>query len=123
MTIMTDTEPMDPTEAFAQLGRIKLSDTDLNGVLKTIADLAKRTIPGASDVSVTLVRMNAPHTAVFTGDMALRLDESQYEAGSGPCLDASATSATMSVPDTTRENRWPQWARAKRGSSSTSCCG
>ena len=107
---MTNIEPMDPNEAFGQLGRIKLSDTNLDGVLNTIAGLAKRTIPGASEVSVTLVRGKGAHTAAFTGDLALNLDESQYESGHGPCLDASAAAATMSVPEMASETRWPQWA-------------
>jgi GAF domain-containing protein len=114
MQLMTNTEPMDPSQAFAQLGRIKLSDTDLNGVLQTIAGLAKRTIPGASEVSVTLVRGKGAHTAAFTGDLARSLDESQYEAGHGPCLDASAATAVMSVPEMTSETRWPQWAARAR---------
>jgi GAF domain-containing protein len=105
---------MDPNEAFAQLGRIKLSDTNLAGVLDTIAGLAKRTIPGAEEVSVTLVRGKTAHTAAFTGDLARNLDESQYEAGHGPCLDASAAAATMSVPEMTSETRWPQWAARAR---------
>jgi GAF domain-containing protein len=111
---MTNIEPLEPSAAFAQLGRIKLSDTDLNGVLQTIADLAKRSIPGASEVSVTLVRGKGTHTAAFTGDLALDLDETQYESGHGPCLDASAASATMSVPEITTETRWPQWAARAR---------
>jgi GAF domain-containing protein len=114
MQLMTNTEPTDPTEAFAQLGRIKLSDTNLDGVLDTIAGLAKRTIPGASEVSVTLVRGNGAHTAAFTGELALSLDESQYQSGHGPCLDASAAAATMSVPDMASEKRWPQWAARAR---------
>jgi GAF domain-containing protein len=118
---MTNDASMDPNVAFAQLGRIKLSDTDLGAVLKTIADLAKRTLPGASDVSVTLVRNNVAATAAFTGDLALSLDESQYETGYGPCLDASAATMTVSVPDMTGESRWPQWtARAiERGVNSS----
>jgi GAF domain-containing protein len=114
MQLMTNNEPMDPNEAFGQLGRIKLSDTDLNGVLDTIARLAKRTIPGASEVSVTLVRGKGAHTAAFTGDLALSLDESQYESGYGPCLDASAAAATMSVPEMASDTRWPRWAARAR---------
>ena len=111
---MTNTEPMDPTEAFAQIGGIKLSETNLDGVLGTIARLAKRTIPGASEVSVTLVRGKGAYTAAFTGDLARSLDESQYEAGYGPCLDASVATATMSVPEMISETRWPQWAARAR---------
>jgi len=107
---MTNIDPIDPTEAFARLGQIKLNEVDLDGVLDRIADLAKRTIAGASEVSVTLVRGGHPHTAAFTGGLAVNLDESQYDAGHGPCLDAAAANATMSVPDMVRETRWPQWA-------------
>jgi GAF domain-containing protein len=112
--LMTTIEPLDPSEAFAQLGRIKLSDTTLDGVLTAIAGLAKRTIPGASEVSVTLVRGTGAHTAAFTGDLALHLDESQYESGHGPCLDASAISAALSVPEMSSETRWPRWAARAR---------
>jgi GAF domain-containing protein len=110
MVFLTSIEPMDPTEAFAQLGKIKLSDTDVNGVLDKIADLAKRTIPGADEVSVTLVRDKKAQTAAFTGEVALSLDEAQYELGYGPCLDASAASTTLFVPETADESRWPRWA-------------
>jgi GAF domain-containing protein len=111
---MADIEPLDPTEAFARLGRLKLDESDLNGVLETVADLAKRTIPGAAEVSVTLVRSQKAQTAAFTGDLALRLDESQYETGRGPCLDASAAASTISVPDMTGERRWPHWTASAR---------
>jgi GAF domain-containing protein len=108
---MTDAHPMDPNEAFAELGRIKLADTDLDGVLTKISALAKRTIPGAREVSVTLLRGSHARTAAYTGELALSLDEVQYEDGHGPCLHASAASDTVSVPDTADEMRWPDWAR------------
>jgi GAF domain-containing protein len=112
---MIDKHPMAAADAFAQLGRIKLGETSLDGVLQLVARLAQRTIPGADEVSVTLVRGSQAHTAVFTGDLALALDESQYELGHGPCLDASVTAATLSVPEMSNEIRWPDWAaRARR---------
>ncbi len=107
---MGSKEPMDPTEAFAQLGSIKLSDTDLNGVLGTVADLARRTLPGAAEVSVTLVGSGKGRTATYTGELALELDEWQYEAGHGPCLEASAGAVSVSVPEMATESRWPDWA-------------
>jgi GAF domain-containing protein len=101
---------MDPHEAFAELGRIRLADIDLDALLDKIAQLAKRTIPGASEVSVTLMHGNHPQTAAFTDDLALALDEKQYERGYGPCLDAADTTTTQMVPDTGNEQRWPGWA-------------
>jgi GAF domain-containing protein len=108
---MTDHQPLDPLEAFAELGRIKLSDTDLTGVLTKVAELAKVTVSGAHEVSVTLVRGSGAHTAAYTGDLALTLDEWQYREGGGPCLDAAAAAGTVSVPDLTVDNRWPVYLR------------
>ena len=118
---MTGTQPLDPTDAFARLGRIKLADTDIDNVLKQVADLAQQVIPGAAEVSVTLLRGDDVHTAAFTGDLALILDEWQYEYGHGPCLAAAATGATVSVPDMVGEQRWPDWsARADRAGARSS---
>jgi GAF domain-containing protein len=106
--------PLDPTEAFAALGRIKLSETDLPGVLNKISELAQRAIPGAEEVSVTLVRGTGAYTAAFTGEIALILDEWQYDQGRGPCVDAAQAAAVVSVPDTGADDRWPEWgARAR----------
>ena len=107
---MTDRQPLDPTDAFAELGRIKLSETDIDGVLHKIAELAKGTIPGTDEVSVTLVRGKGAHTAAFTGELAMALDEVQYRKGYGPCLDASASGSSLSLPDMAAETRWPDWA-------------
>ncbi|GLY97921.1 GAF and ANTAR domain-containing protein [Actinoplanes sp. NBRC 103695] len=107
---MTSPEPLDPTAAFAELGRIRLSETNLDQVLARVAGLAKRSVPGASEVSVTLIRGDDAHTAAFTGLLAVSLDERQYEDGAGPCLDAAATATTLSVPDMAQEDRWPGWA-------------
>ncbi|HEX8629988.1 MAG TPA: GAF and ANTAR domain-containing protein [Catenuloplanes sp.] len=107
---MTQQQPSDPTQAFAELGRIKLGETDLNGVLTRVAELARDTIPGANEVSVTLVRPRGAHTAAFTGDLAVVLDEWQYEHGHGPCLVAAADAVPLSIADMATETRWSQWA-------------
>jgi GAF domain-containing protein len=107
---MTDSQPMDPSEAFARLGQIKFSETDLEGVLIQISDLAKQTLPGPAEVSVTLVGADGAHTAAYTGKVALGVDELQYEHGHGPCLTAAAANITVSVPDMAGESRWPDWA-------------
>jgi GAF domain-containing protein len=107
---MSDIGPMTPADAFAQLGRVRLSETDFHGVLSRIADLARRSIPGAHDVSVTLVRGSHAHTAAFTGELARDLDESQYAEGRGPCLDAAESGETFSLPDMSTETRWPALA-------------
>ncbi|MEV6844589.1 GAF and ANTAR domain-containing protein [Actinoplanes sp. NPDC051411] len=108
---MTDSDFLDPLDAFGQLARIKFNETDVDGVLHQIATLAKRTVPGATEVSVTLVREKGPHTAAFTGEMAVELDETQYQRGHGPCLDAAESGETLLLADMRREIRWPELAR------------
>ena len=101
---------LEPTAAFAELGRISLAENDLHGVLSRVADLALRTVPGAEEVSMTLVRGGAAETAAYTGPLALVLDEWQYQRGAGPCLAAAAERATVSAPDLAGDQRWPEWA-------------
>jgi transcriptional regulator with GAF, ATPase, and Fis domain len=108
--LMTHAVPMDPHDAFAELSRIRLADIDIETLLDKIAQLAKRTIPGAGEVSVTLLHGNTPRTAAFTGELALALDEKQYERGYGPCMEAADTTTSLLVPDTGSEQRWPGWA-------------
>ncbi|GIF17182.1 GAF domain-containing protein [Actinoplanes teichomyceticus] len=111
---MTDVEAIDLREAFAELGRIRLADVELDVLLSKVTQLAKRTIPGASEVSVTLMRGDAAHTVALTDEFARRLDQMQYDLGHGPCLEAALSGGTVSVPDTGSEDRWPDWATTAR---------
>jgi GAF domain-containing protein len=102
--------PTDPEAAFAEFGRIKLGETDLHGVLTRVAELARSALPGADEVSITLIRAGRAYTAAYTGEIALQLDERQYESQAGPCLQAAAEKVTVSVPDTATDTRWDGWA-------------
>ncbi|MEU4476097.1 GAF and ANTAR domain-containing protein [Micromonospora sp. NPDC023888] len=101
----------DPADALAELGRIRLDEITLDDMLHRIATLANQSVPGSRDVSVTLVRDRAGWTAAFTSKLARELDEWQYEQQRGPCLDASVSGDTISVPDMAVEQRWPEWAQ------------
>ena len=111
---MSEMHRLAAAEAFARLGRIKLGETDLTGVLRTIAELAKITVPGADEVSLTLVRATGPATAAFTAELALNLDEVQYARGHGPCLDAATSLETLVTAHTDRATPWPDWAQRAR---------
>ena len=108
--------PMDPQAAFVQLARIPLDRWTLNQVLSQVAELAKATIPGADEVSVTLVdeRGTDARSVAFTGDLASQLDERQYERGFGPCMDASLGAASILVDDTATEEHYRDYAAVAR---------
>jgi GAF domain-containing protein len=107
---MTDPQATKPTEAFAELGRIHFSETDVCTALAKVADVAKRSVPGADDVSITLVGPGGAHTAASTGQRAVTVDEWQYQQGHGPCLAAAAANITVTVRDMAGDSRWPDWA-------------
>jgi GAF domain-containing protein len=96
--------------AFVDLGRIRFNEITFSGLLTRITHLAARSIPGADQVSITLVGPAGAHTEAFTGDLALVLDEVQYKHGQGPCLTAAAYNTTVHVTDMAAEDRWPQLA-------------
>jgi GAF domain-containing protein len=105
---------LDHSAACAELSRITLGSQPLSAVLGRVAELAKQTLRGVEDVSVTLVEGDRACTVVFTGDLAVDLDERQYEAGFGPCLDAAAAGATVRIDDTSDEDRYADFADVAR---------
>ena len=92
--------PLDPRAAFAELSRIMLAEQQLSETLGRVAELAKQTIPGAADVSVTLMDDGEVSRVAFTGPLSAQLDERQYEAGFGPCMDAALSGATVTIENT-----------------------
>jgi len=104
-----------PQAAFAELGMLLLDDErSMTDVLQRVATLARGTVPGAAEVSVTLMDGDEAWTASFTGEVAAALDERQYRAGSGPCMAAALTGQTVLVRDTADEHLYPEFARAAR---------
>src|SRR3954454_23677900 len=100
------------TVALQRLGGLTPREQPMELVLPTVANLSKQVMPGESETSVTLLVDDKATTAVYTGRLALDLDESQYGRGYGPCLHAAATGEVTEIADTRTETRWPDYARA-----------
>jgi GAF domain-containing protein len=100
---------LSPTTLSALLG-IRLGGSQLSDVLQRLVDIAKEAVPGADEVSITLVRDERPWTAAYTGQLALDADELQYERGYGPCIEAGISGLLLRVEDMRVETRWPDYA-------------
>jgi GAF domain-containing protein len=98
--------------ALERLGAMSLRDHSMQSVLQTVSDLAKTVLPGDPETSICLLANDRAITAVFTGQMALDLDESQYGKGHGPCLHAARSGELTEIRDTRTETRWPDYARS-----------
>ena len=104
----------DPRAAFAELSKIMLGGQQLSQTLARVAELAKQTIPGAAEVSVTLLHESETASVVFTGPLASQLDERQYEAGFGPCVDAALSGTTVAIENTADSPTYRDFGRIAR---------
>jgi GAF domain-containing protein len=101
----------DPLNAFAELARIVVDAEPADQTLRRIAELAKETLGGVEDVSLTVVEDGRARSVVFTGALAVDLDERQYEMGFGPCLDAAKSGQTIVVDTRQSDSPYREFAR------------
>ena len=104
-------EGPDWLSAVADLSRLVVAADPPEQTLRRIAELAKQTLGGVEDVSLTVIENGRPRTVVFTGALAVDLDERQYEAGFGPCLDAAKTGQTVVVDSRENDTPYREFAR------------
>jgi GAF domain-containing protein len=108
-------EPGSAAEALDRLGRLSLRGSSMQTLLQTVADLAKTVLPGNPEASVTLLVQDNPRTVVSTGQLAVDLDETQYERGHGPCLHAARSGELIEITDTRTDSRWPDYTPRAAG--------
>ena len=113
--------PENAAEALLHLGRLSLRELSMESLLQTVADLATTVLPGGVEASVTLLVKGLPSTVASTAQLAVDLDEAQYERDQGPCLHAARTGEATEIADTRAERRWAGYARraAERGNRSS----
>ena len=107
----------DLTTLHEELTGVVLVGRTMTAVLTDLTGVARRAMPGAEAVSITLIRDDHPFTAAHDGQLALDADELQYERDYGPCVDAGRSGQMFLVDDMRTELRWPDYARhaADRG--------
>lgn len=100
-----------------RLQELVLKTGDVKEMLDELAEFSALTLadPAAAFCSITLIQRKKPVTVASTIVNALRLDETQYSAGEGPCLTAIREQAIIHVPDLNCERRWPDYTAAALG--------
>jgi GAF domain-containing protein len=98
-------------EALDRLGRLSLRDLSMGTLLQTVAELTNTLMPGDTVASVTLLLKDIPSTVASTGQLAVDLDQTQYERGHGPCLQAARTGEMTEIADTRTDRRWRDYTR------------
>lgn len=114
--------PVDPTEndsiarVLIEMGGVLHSEQTVDRTLELVTELTERTVRSACAVSVTLAGRGGPYTPNASETIARDLDQVQYEAGQGPCLDALAQRRRINVSllDDHGDVRWPEFALAAK---------
>jgi transcriptional regulator with GAF, ATPase, and Fis domain len=101
-------------QMLVSVGRTVSDEDDLLTLLQRVVEIAHNAIDGADSTSLTIDLGGRTYTAVHTDDRTLRVDSEQYDAGDGPCLEASRTGTVVLVNADDPEDRWPRFTAAAR---------
>ena len=91
--------------------RLLADDTSLVESLQGVATAGCTLLDGCKAASITILELDRPMTLTATSEIAAALDAVQYEADSGPCLDAARGLEVVRLDDA-QGSRWPEFAAA-----------
>lgn len=110
---MTTVEVKTLAHDMGAVARTLEASHSFQDTLDAIVMTARDTVPGATDVSISIVHKDRRvATAAATGDRALRIDDIQYELDEGPCLDTLHHQRPVEVDDLHDPHRWPAFSAA-----------
>jgi GAF domain-containing protein len=92
--------------AFGRLLTLMVDTPQLDDFLDEVVRLAADVVTPAAAGSITVNRDGAPVTVGVSDPLAAQVDEIQYGADEGPCLDALRHGYVIQVDDLSLEKRW-----------------
>jgi transcriptional regulator with GAF, ATPase, and Fis domain len=96
---------------LSELARALQADNTVEELLNHIAKAAVTEVPGAQYAGITQVSGQKFTTTAASDKLIDELDQLQYQAGEGPCLDAARHHETVRCDDLRTDDRWPRFAR------------
>ena len=94
------------------LADLQLSEQTLDSVLGHIGRLAIEALPGWDAGGTTLALGERIATYGITDDRINEVDQSQYDADAGPCVDAMKSGDLQYFDGTSNSERWARFAAA-----------
>jgi len=82
---------------------------DVAGFLDSLVHWAVQQTPGAEACGLTLEQSGRGMTVTYSGELAARGDERQYELDDGPCLQSLRSGEVVAVADMAEEERWGKY--------------
>jgi GAF domain-containing protein len=87
-------------------------DANLGESLQRVAVAGCELLANCLASSVTIITANRAITMAATDDVAMKLDQAQYDGGDGPCLTAARHEQVIRVDDLDADSRWPRFVHA-----------
>jgi hypothetical protein len=87
-----------------------------DAVLHLISHRAFELIPAAEHAAISRGRNGRFETVAATSDIPQRVDQIQYDLGSGPCVEAVMADSVYLIGDLAHTTRWPEfgWQAVER---------
>ena len=104
--------PEQLTSGLQAMSQFLVGDANLADTLTRISQLATESIEGADFAGMTLETERGPRTSVFTDPESPEIDQAQYDAGAGPCLDSMRYGELNRIDSTEDDVQWPTFSRA-----------
>ena len=100
---------VDAGHVLERLQSLLLELADLDAFTAEVAGVASSLVGASTECGITARREGDLVTVAASGRRAERLDERQYRAAEGPCLQSLRTGAVVDVVDARRDDRWPAY--------------
>lgn len=111
MTYLPEDERVDEAgDALAELGAALDAEEPIDVALQRLVEVALKVVTDADAVSITVYSGQQPQTVASTHEWAVTVDENQYAAGDGPCLEAARIQEPVLVAGAEAFEKWPQFA-------------
>lgn len=104
---MTDSGEI--TAGLTELAALLLEVEDTGDALRHLARIAVAVVPDGPSCGITVLPDGRPVTEVYEGSIPARVEESQFELGDGPSLEAQRTGTVVVAQDLGAETRWGDW--------------
>ena len=99
-------------EALAALRDVLLVGEQLDDALQRLAETAGQAIADADAVTVSVVAPEQAQTAAATDHRLVDIDEKQYAANRGPCLEAGRSLRAVRAAVGENRETWPEFEAA-----------
>ncbi|MGB9376610.1 MAG: GAF and ANTAR domain-containing protein [Mycobacteriales bacterium] len=97
----------DMANALSELTSLLLSDDPLDTLLVRVGALAAKDLPWVQSCGITSTVDGRSTTVVATDELAHDVDQLQYDAMDGPCLDALKEGRVVTISDCGSDDRYP----------------